>query len=370
MSDDTHRERAREKSQEGDELKYAIRRDGEFIIHLTYDVPFKFVFAQPNASEELLANFINEILELSGDQRIAELTYLNVEVPPSALAGRRLGLDLRVTDQRGVTYNVELQRENTASILKRALFQQSRITGEQLSVRQSFNKLTPVVVILLCDYSIYPDRDPVRVFRLTPYKPRDVKGLNPLPHRLEHFDPESAPRYHQLKRRVEVAEEALDLIRFHLVELTKPLEGLTLEQEAWLKYLTTEFIFPDGDDDMNQREPKRPQYLIPAGVSEETRLNIERAQARLDLFAGRPEHRSAYEEELILMMDHNTQIESSFEEGREEGREEGIAIGEARRLQAMALVVKSMRRLGVDDDEIASSLNLTAEERAALLGSR
>ena len=55
--------------------------------------------------------------------------------------------------------------------------------------------------------------------------------------------------------------------------------------------------------------------MIPAGVSEETRLNIERAQARLDLFAGRPEHRSAYEEELILMMDHNTRIESSFEEG-------------------------------------------------------
>ena len=107
---------------------------------------------------------------------------------------------------------------------------------------------------------------------------------------------------------------------------------------------------------MNQRDTERPRYLIPAGVSEETRRNIERAQARLDLFAGRPEHRSAYEEEVILMMDHNTRIENSFEEGREEGR-----------FQAMTLAVKSLRRLGADDDEIASSLNLTAEERNALL---
>ena len=73
--------------------------------------------------------------------------------------------------------------------------------------------------------------------------------------------------------RVEVAEEALDLIRFHLIELTKPLEGLTLEQQVRLTYLTTEFTFPDGDDGddyMNQREPKRQQHLIPAGVSEES----------------------------------------------------------------------------------------------------
>ena len=53
---------------------------------------------------------------------------------------------------------------------------------------------------------------------------------------------------------------------------------------------------------------------------------------------------------------------------REEGREEGIAIGEERaRFQAMALAIKSLRRLGADDDDIASSLNLTAEERHALL---
>ena len=346
-----------------DELKYVAKRGRELVIQLTYDVPFKFVFAQQDASEELLANFINEVLELSGERRIVELTYLNVEVPPNALAGRRLVLDLRVTDQRGVTYNVELQRESTASIFKRALFQQSRITGEQLSVKQSFNKLTPVVVILLCTYSIYPDDYAVRVLRLTPYKTSEAQGLAPLPHRLSHFDPETAPRYHPLKRRLQEAEEALDLITFHLVELTKPLAGLTPEQRAWLTYLTTDFTLSDGGDQMNQRDPQqesqRQRYQIPPGVSEETRRCIEQAQARLDLFAAKPEYRSAYEREVLEMMEHNTQLENSFNEGREEGR-----------ISALAPAVENLRLAGLDDDTIANSLQLTPAEREALLTAR
>ena len=199
-----------------DELKYIAKRGGELVIQLTYDVPFKFVFAQQGASEELLANFINEVLELSGERRIVELTYLNVEVPPNALAGRRLVLDLRVTDQRGVTYNIELQREDKASIIKRALFQQSRITGEQLGEGQRFNDLTPVVIILLCNYSTFPDDLALRVFRLAPFKLDEVDGFTSLPHRRAHFDPARAPRYHQLKRRIEIAEEALDLSLIHI----------------------------------------------------------------------------------------------------------------------------------------------------------
>ena len=131
---------------------------------------------------------------------------------------------------------------------------------------------------------------------------------------------------------------------------------------------------------MNQRDPQqesqRQRYQIPPGVSEETRRCIEQAQARLDLFATKPEYRSAYEREVLEMMEHNTQLENSFEEGREEGREEGIAIGEARVAEKMKLAaekiklaVESLRRAGVDDEQIASSLNLNADERATLMTS-
>ena len=77
---------------------------------------------------------------------------------------------------------------------------------------QSFNKLTPVVVILLCNYSIYPDDYAVRVLRLTPYKTSEAESLIPLPHPeksqrslrgfLCAFDPWVCPQEQQSKTKI------------------------------------------------------------------------------------------------------------------------------------------------------------------------
>ena len=176
------------------------------IITPTHDLPFKYVFAQPGETEELLAAFLNHLLILEGERRIVELEYRNVELTPYQPHGRRLILDLRVTDQRGVTYNVEVQRENQDPILSRALFQYSKITGDQLSARESFGELSAVVVVLLCNYSTFPDTEAIRVIRLTPFTLGDHEAQTPLPHRLAHFDPKLSPRYTHLKERVRQAE--------------------------------------------------------------------------------------------------------------------------------------------------------------------
>ena len=116
----------------------------------THDTPFKFLFAHPQESEELLANLLNYTLKLKGDRAIVSLTYNNVEYSPERPQGRKLILDLLVTDQGGVTYNIEIQREDTASIISRALFQRSRSTGAQLSESESLDKLRAVVIVLFC----------------------------------------------------------------------------------------------------------------------------------------------------------------------------------------------------------------------------
>ena len=66
--------------------------------NLTYDVPFKFMFAQQGETESLLARFLNYVLALKGEQEIIKLEYQNVEIPPISMEGRRLILDLKVTD--------------------------------------------------------------------------------------------------------------------------------------------------------------------------------------------------------------------------------------------------------------------------------
>ena len=143
---------------------------------------------------------------------------------------------------------------------------------------------------------------------------------------------------------------------------------LSADQRAWLRYLTTDFTFSRGDDDMNQLNTQAPQYIVPEDASEETKQWIAQAQERLNLFAGRPEYRAAYEHELLNMIDHNSSLENSYQRGREEG----IALGEAKgreegRINTLAPAVENLRRAGLDDDTIAESLQLTPAEREALL---
>jgi hypothetical protein len=360
----------------------------------THDTPFKFLFAQQNESEELLAGLLNYTLKLKGDRRIVKLDYQNVEMSPMRPKGRKLIVDLLVTDQGDVTYNIEIQREDTSAIINRALFQQSRITGAQLSSRDVFDELTPVVIVLLCRYSTFPDREVVRLFQLAPFALDEVRGRETLPCRSEHFDGADYPRYHQLKRRVADADKSLDLLRIYLVELSKDLGALDPDQKACIDYLMTDYTpSTPGEDPMNAKPQRVPQYHIPDGASPEVRAWIEQAQERLERFAAMPEQRLAYERELLERLEHNSLIKRNRDEGLEEGiaigeergiaigeergiaigEERGIAIGEARmaqkHLSSMKLAVESLRRAGLDDEEIARSLDLTDEERDALLAS-
>ena len=112
-----------------------------------------------------------------------------------------------------------------------------------------------------------------------------------------------------------------------------------------------------------------PTYDIPEGASPEARKWIERAQSRLQYFAGKPEYRQAYELEILERMQHNTLMAERLEEGRAEGKAEGLAEGKAKGRSAMIKVsVVNMRKLGLSDQQIKLSLQLTLEETKLYLG--
>ena len=160
---------------------------GKLSFNLTYDIPFKFMFAQQGETESLPGSILNYVLELKGEHQIVELIYNNIEIPENHVRGRRLILDLKVTDQMGKTYNIELQRENNASIIKRALYQYCRITSEQLIKNDSFDKVSPVYIVLLCNYHTYPDQEAIRVFKLAPFELDKVQTQQTLPYLQSHF---------------------------------------------------------------------------------------------------------------------------------------------------------------------------------------
>ena len=290
-------------------------------------------------------------------------------------------LDLKVTDQGGVTYNIELQREDRASILSRALFQYSRITGEQLHKNDGFDDITPVVIVLLCKYSTYPDHEAIRVFQLAPFKLTEARGQQTLPYLQAHFDSKNPIGYHHLKDRVQRARiqraaDSLNLLQIYLVELTKDLKELSPNQQTCLSYLTTDFLFTKGETDMNgeskQGKPKVPQYFVHEEASESVKKWIKEAQERLEYFAGQPDQRQAHEHELMNVLDHNTAMNHHFKAGLAEGKAEGLVEGKAEgkaegRAELLPMLIQSLKTNGMNESDIISTLQLTLEEQDIFL---
>ena len=359
---------------------------GDLSFNLTYDIPFKFMFAKQGKTEGLLARFLNHVLELKGEQKIIDLIYNNIEIPESHARGRRLILDLKVTDQAGHTYNIELQRENSASIIKRALYQYSRITSEQLIKNDNFDKISPVYVILLCKYHTYPDREAIRVFKLAPFNLNKVQSQQTLPYLHSHFDSQNLNSYHYLKHRIHKASSALDSLKIYLIELSKDLQDLSPDQQTCLKYLTTDFLFKLGEPKMNQSKAQKQdqsqstqqeqRYFVHQDASDEVKRWIKEAQERLEYFAGQPDQREAYEQELMYILDHNTAIKQHQEEGFIEGKAEGLAEGKAEglvegksegRASLIPTFIQVLRAGGMSDHDIGIKLNLSEEEHQIYL---
>ena len=72
----------------------------------TSDLLFKYLFEV----KQTLIPFLNWILHLAPNHQIVDLTYLGQEENRSNPIHRGVIFDLRVLDQQGVTYNVEIQK--------------------------------------------------------------------------------------------------------------------------------------------------------------------------------------------------------------------------------------------------------------------
>ena len=80
------------------------------------------------------------------------------------------------------------------------------------------------------------------------------------------------------------------------------------------------------------------------------------------VFAGQPDQRAAYEQELMYILDHNTAVKQHHEEGFMEGKAEGLAEGKAEGLA-------EGKAEGLAEGKAEGLAEGKAEERASLLSS-
>lgn len=111
----------------------------------TNDSLFKKIFRDL----ERLKEFINAVLELPEGFRIKEIEFIPVEQVPIIDKGKKSIFDLKVKDEAGSWYIIEMQKRNESDYLKRVQYYSAHSYVQQLTKGIKNKDLLPVIVISL-----------------------------------------------------------------------------------------------------------------------------------------------------------------------------------------------------------------------------
>ncbi|HSN98415.1 MAG TPA: Rpn family recombination-promoting nuclease/putative transposase [Candidatus Nanopelagicales bacterium] len=118
-----------------------------------------FVFQRIFGSEDhkpVLIGFLNDLLGLVGERRIAEVSFLPPEQRPKVSELKYSIVDVKCVDAGGTTYVVEMQVLNVEAFEKRVLYNVAKAFTNQLEVGDDYPELNDVIGISICDFELWP----------------------------------------------------------------------------------------------------------------------------------------------------------------------------------------------------------------------
>ncbi|MBF0185417.1 MAG: Rpn family recombination-promoting nuclease/putative transposase [Magnetococcales bacterium] len=118
------------------------------------DFAFKKIFGSESA-KDVLISFLESLLGLEGDRRIAELTILDPFLAPKIRELKYSILDVKCRDHRGVTYIVEMQIQKVAAFLKRIQYNAAKAYTHQIERSEDYPKLNQVIAITITDFVLF-----------------------------------------------------------------------------------------------------------------------------------------------------------------------------------------------------------------------
>jgi predicted transposase/invertase (TIGR01784 family) len=128
----------------------------------TNDVAFKKIFNESN--KEGLKNFIESIVVNAKDypfsSRLESVEFLNKDQMPSLMQGKRSLCDLKVKDDKGNTYIIEMQKRNEKDYLQRVQYYSAHAVVDQIEQGQSHSKIDPIITISIMGKKCFEDDVP------------------------------------------------------------------------------------------------------------------------------------------------------------------------------------------------------------------
>ncbi|WP_256621466.1 Rpn family recombination-promoting nuclease/putative transposase [Rickettsia sp. TH2014] len=103
---------------------------------------------------------MNSLLRLSKGDRIIDLSYITTEQLPLCLEGKRSLFDLKVKDETGRWYMIEMQRKMEEDYLNRTQLYGCYTYVSQIKKGMKHKDLLPVVIISIIGTKALPDELP------------------------------------------------------------------------------------------------------------------------------------------------------------------------------------------------------------------
>lgn len=119
------------------------------------DYAFKKVFGS-EANTPVLLNFLEAVLRPPPEQRLVALEIRNPFNDKDALDDKLSILDIKVRDQQGRQYNVEMQMLGTPLYPQRVLYYWAVLHSQQLHAGEHYGQLQPTISISFVDGLLFP----------------------------------------------------------------------------------------------------------------------------------------------------------------------------------------------------------------------
>ena len=289
------------------------------------DFAFKQIFGQEK-NKDILIPFLNEMLNLKGNEAILDVTFLKPNLDPEAAAKKQSVVDVLCQDHMGRKYIVEMQVAKTKGFEKRAQYYAAKTYSTQLLQGQQYDALKEVIFLAITDFIMFDDKS-------------------------------SYKSDHLILDRDTHEQDLKDLV-FTFVELPKfkkSLDELKTVTDRWL------YFFKYAASTLEE------EVVRIAGGQEE----IGKAYQVLNRFTWTDNDILIYEQEEKSERDLQAMIDQGIADGETRGEARGLAKGLAKGLaegeargeakKQCEIALKMLRR-GLSDLEIAEDTGLSLEE--------
>ena len=243
----------------------------------TNDVAFRRIFGNEN-KKNILISFLNSVLGFAGDKEIVDVALLNTNQVPKIIGLKETILDVRCTDQRGVSYIVEMQIAKPSQFEKRVLYYTSKAYTNQIESGDQYPALNQVIFIGIVNFNM--------------------------------FDGEHYISNHLILDEA-TGENKLQDFRFCFVELPKfnlNEDELQTVAEKWI------YFFKNAKD----------LQIIPSRIKDQ---NIIDAFDVLERYGWTKQELELYDTIAIYRQDERGRVEEGYNTGFVQGKNEGIDIG-------------------------------------------